>query len=183
MVWVVGKTKEKQLTFEQWYNLLKQYYEEYGNLLVPANYKTLEGNNLHQKISDFRKAYKNNKLTPEQIEKLESIGMVWKIGKSKEEQMTFDEWYELLKQYYEEHGDLLVPSYYETSDEKKIGKNIQNLRKAYKNNKLTPEQITKLESIGMVWNTRDNKIIINYVNTSGIQSLNKNLEDDNKKIK
>lgn len=35
----------------------------------------------------------------------------------------------------------------------------------------------------MVWNARDNKIKINYVNTSGIQSLNKNLEGDNVKKK
>ena len=132
MVWIVGDLKN-----DEWYESLKQYYEEHGDLLVPVDYKTSDGKKIGRKVHNLRTAYKNNKLTPEQIEQLELIGMVWVVGKTKEKQLTFDEWYIQLKQYYEEHGDLLIPGSYINSQGNRLGYRINTLRKAYKNNILT----------------------------------------------
>ena len=71
--------------------------------------------------------------------------------------------YELAKQYYEKHGNLLVPYKYVCEDGKHLGTWITTQRIAYKNrtipkeernntiSPLTDEQVKLLEDIGMVW--------------------------------
>lgn len=36
--------------------------------------------------------------------------------KKKRKQLDFEDWYEIAKKYYEEHGDLLVPRIYEDEE-------------------------------------------------------------------
>ena len=133
----------------QWneaYDRALRYYNEYENLLVPQDYVTKDNFKLGQWISIQRGAYKTGKLTTEQIEKLESIGMVWDVFG-----IQWTEAYNKALEYYYEHKNLLVPIYYITKDNFKLGSWIRNQRTAYKSRKLTTEQIEKLESIGMVW--------------------------------
>ena len=71
--------------------------------------------------------------------------------------------YELAKQYYEKHGNLLVPYKYVCEDGKHLGTWITTQRIAYKNrtipkeernntiSPLTDEQAKLLEDIGMAW--------------------------------
>ena len=73
------------------------------------------------------------------------------------------EMYELAKQYYQKHGNLLVPARYVCKGGTKLGQWIWVQRKAYKNrtiskekraNKFSPltdKQVKLLEEIGMVW--------------------------------
>lgn len=135
--------------WDKMYEYAKLYYETHGNLLVPQSYKTLSGNTLGTWISNQRQAYKNNNLTLEQKEKLDQIGMVWK---TKDNQ--WDSWYALAQDYYEKNGNLQVPNSYVTSSGEKLGQWIGSQRKAYNGkstNKITLEQIKRLENIGMVW--------------------------------
>ena len=65
-----------------------------------------------------------------------------------------DSWnrnYDLAKDYYKEHGNLLIPRSY-IIDNIALGNWIHLQRNYYKKNKLTKEKIDLLESIGMVWN-------------------------------
>ncbi len=83
--------------------------------------------------------------------------------------MTWDDWYKLAEEYYKEHGDLEVPSKYTTKNGEKLGQWISTQRDAYKNRDLSTlgkknnrkplsdEQISKLESIGMIWNVLDSR--------------------------
>ena len=63
--------------------------------------------------------------------------------------------YNLVRKYYEENGDLLVPYKYEVKDEEgsiiKLGAWISTQRKFYKKNKLQDWKIKLLEEIEMVW--------------------------------
>lgn len=62
--------------------------------------------------------------------------------------------YELAKEYYENNDNLLVPVQYVTDDGKKLGRFIDNMRKAYSGTKgysITIDQIRMLDKIGMVW--------------------------------
>ena len=163
---------------EKWklmYELAKQYYQEHGNLLVPARYICEDGMRLGNWIQNQRKAYKNratpkeernnnsSPLTDEQVKLLEDIGMVWSVGKGQNFQLKWMKNYEKAVGYYQEHGNLLVPSSYICEDGTKLGRWIQNQRREYKNrsipkenrkNSLTPltdEQVKLLEEIGMVW--------------------------------
>ena len=157
--------------FNKWYKLAEEYYNERGDLLVSAKYKTKSGEKLGQWISKIRQAYKNGDLSPDKIKKLEVIGMVWDASINKEE--IWNKWYKLAVEYCNEHGNLLVPVYYKTKTGEKLGKWITNTRADYKNSDLSTEQIKKLEAIDMVWNVkkyewdRMYKLAIEYRNEHG----------------
>ena len=77
-------------------------------------------------------------------------------SKTKRKQLDFEDWYEIAKKYYEEHGDLLVPRIYEDEEGHKLGRWIERLRAFYNGNPkikvaLTQMGIVMLEKIGMVW--------------------------------
>ena len=140
---------KNEARWQEMYDLAKKYYEENGSLL------SITDENLRNWIQVQRQAYKGKgtytKLSKQQIEKLESIGMVWDVkGKG------FSDMYELAKRYYEEHGDLLLPDKYEI-DGKKVSNWIKDKRKAYKKGTLTEEQIEQLETIGMIWDVKEYK--------------------------
>jgi hypothetical protein len=73
MVWDVYEAQWKST-----YNLVKKYYENNNNLKMPKNYK-INNVNLYTWILIQRKLYKQNKLSQEKINLLETIGMVWNV--------------------------------------------------------------------------------------------------------
>ena len=82
---------------------------------------------------------------------LESIGMVWDIREN-----AWLQNYQVAKEYFEEHGNLLVSRecvYHGV----KLGRWINGQRNAHNmigRRKLSQERAEKLEAIGMVWNTK-----------------------------
>lgn len=145
-------------SWETLYSCAERYYESNGNLEVPFNYKTPEGYSLGTWIFTQRQVYgnkRNGTLTPDQIKKLEAIGMVW----DNKTDTVWNNRYKAAKRYFEKHGDLMVPASYITEDGIKLGVWISNLRAYRKNcahkNTLTPERIKKLDDIGMVWDGLD----------------------------
>ena len=82
-----------------------------------------------------------------------SIGIEWRINNK----LTWDEWYNLAVDYYKEHGNLRMPSKYEMNGYK-LGNWVSNQKVAKRHpgghRRITPEQIGKLEAIGIEWETR-----------------------------
>ena len=160
--------KKCETNFEKWmkkYKLAESYYNHYGHLNIPPNFKTTNGYeydeesiNLGSWINNQRQAYKGygtHKLTEEQKKLLEKIGMVPDVHS--------DNWqkkYKLAESYYNHYGHLNIPPNFKTTngyeyDEESInlGSWINNQRQAYKGygtHKLTEEQKKLLEKIGMV---------------------------------
>lgn len=89
----------------------------------------------------------------ERREKLESIGFIFDIRAT-----TWMEKYELLKEYWRNHGNCLVPSGVPV-----LGKWVDDQRQRYKKRQsgvkssLTDERLQLLESIGFEWNAFDAK--------------------------
>jgi len=146
------KTKN-EILWDGYYEEALLFFNEYGRLNVPSDYLCKNGTNLSRWIQTQRRYHNEGKLTPEQIEKLSAIGMVWVID---------DPWeigYEHAKQYYEEHANLSVPNSFVCDDGYRLGSWISNQR----NNHNTPkqyhsvsvEQACRLEQIGMVWSPYD----------------------------
>ena len=173
----IGMRFETKNIKEEWnkkYALAKAYYEYYGNLEVPTDFKTTNGYEYDENgialgvwITTQRTAYKGqgtNKITEEQIKLLKQIGMRFETKNIKEE---WNKKYELAKVYYEHHGDLEVPVRFKTVngydyDENGIalGNWIIFQRQAYKGqgtNKITEEQIKLLKQIGMRFETKNIK--------------------------
>ena len=185
MINLMSNTREKQIeqlkqvkkslqsmNEEKWnrkYKLAKIYYENYGNLEVSVNFKTINGYDYDENgialgrwIDVQRQAYKGNtanKITEEQIELLRQIGMRFET-KNKEEE--WNKKYELAKTYFERYRNLEMPQSFKTVngydyDESGIalGLWICTQRQAYKENKMSEERIKLLRQIGMRFETKN----------------------------
>lgn len=136
--------------WEKNYNCAKIYYEENGHLNIPFHYKTSDGIALGLWIRRHRQDEKTQKtkikLTKERKEKLDNIGMIWTTEE------PWDKRYNLVKKYYEEHGDYNIPSDY-TAEGIRLGQWFSMQKKNYSgqggNKELTAEQIKKLDLLGI----------------------------------
>jgi hypothetical protein len=146
--------KLKQVKWNVLFNAAKEYFLLNGDLDVPTIYTTDNGLHLGRWIKTMRLAFIGKgsfQLSDNQVADLESIGMDWKVKKI----FTWDSYYSLAKEYYKEHGNLLIPPSYVTSNDVKLGRWIFKNKQAYrgvpKSGLLTDDQIKKLELIGMQW--------------------------------
>ena len=150
----IGMIWEKPDSWETRYALAKAYYDAHGNLDMPGNYVT-EGIWLGKWLNEQQQIYqgkrKGKKLTADQIEQLNRIGVSWDHKNTN----VWEAHYREAKQYFEEHGDLLVPTDYIEIDGKNLNRWLLIQRKYRSQGKLTQEQIDRLSSIGMVWQFDD----------------------------
>ena len=128
------------------------YYREYGNLLVPNRYKTDDGFALGQWISVRRQKYLDGELTTEQIQQLESIGMVWDAVSAR-----WERGYAESTAYYAENGNLQVPVKYVTPAGVTLGSWLATQRRLYQESKLSTDKVERLEKIGMDWSDRHDR--------------------------
>lgn len=143
-------------TWDMYYASAKQYYQENGNLEVPARYITEEGYALGSWLNNqkaIRKGTIVGKLTEDQIQKLDSIGMIWDSL-----DYFWEQNFRLAKEYYLAHGNLDIPTNFKSKDGKHLGNWILRQRQLYKSNSLTDEQIKKLDSIDMDWMDRVDRV-------------------------
>ena len=130
------------------------YFNMYGSLNVPSDYKTRSGFALGAWLRNMRRAYreKSKNLTSTQIARLETIGMTWEAG----HEARWAEAYLAAKNYFLQQGNLNVPVDYIAPDGIALGKWVARQRTAYQHpekahSRLTPERIHLLEQIGMQW--------------------------------
>ena len=166
-------------TWDMYYASAKQYYKENGNLEVPARYITEEGYALGSWLNNqkaIRKGTIVGKLTEDQIQKLDSIGMIWDSL-----DYFWEQNFSLAKEYYLAHGNLDVPTNFKSKDGKHLGNWVLRQRQLNKTNSLTDEQVNRLDSIGMDWMDRVDRIwengfieAMNYSEEYGNLSVPKN---------
>lgn len=147
MVWKL----EYRFPWEEWVREAEIYYDTYGNLNVPKEY-------VHEKyclgywLIEQRQKFAAGQLFEKQIEDLERYHVRWKVSSPRK----WDEWYKIAKDYYESNGNLKVPAGYKTENGSRLGRWICSQRDCYNERpgkrRLTPEEIEKLNQIGMVWN-------------------------------
>ena len=147
MVWSIFDAK-----WEKAYALAAAYYEENGNLNIPRSYVTAAGERLGVWLANQQWSYPKGKLTEEQIERLNRIGMYW--GNRNDRQ--WNQGYQEAKRYFEAHGDLKVPVNYVSPEGYALGKWVKRQRYTSQNPEksgavLTEERIAKLDAIGMRW--------------------------------
>ena len=145
MVWDIEKMR-----WERQYQAAAEYCWEHGDLDIPAQYETADGLKLGRWLQRMRRDYKNGVLEKEYMERLEAIGITWDIA-----DRQWEEYYGAARCYYQEHGNLRIAPKYTASDGTRLGLWIQRMRKKYKQKKLTGEDVSRLEAIGMIWSTSD----------------------------
>ena len=130
----------------------RKFREQFGNLQVPAKYRTKGGYLLGAWITNARKRRSDGRLTEERIWQLDQLGMTWNVFDVRWEQA-----FALAANYAEKHGNLNIPRNYKTADDKNLGYWLQNQQRAYEQGTLSTDQIKRLESIGMCWGNRNDR--------------------------
>lgn len=151
----------RDLAWERNYAAAKAYYETFGNLNVVARYVTKTGLNLGAWIARLRMLRRNRSqqryLTPERIQALDEIGMVWDVSDH-----LWQQYYGACLTYYHAHGDLDIPAKYLSADGLRLGAWINTIRGAYQGKRtdyrLLPEQIAALDELGMLWDRRSDRL-------------------------
>lgn len=149
--------------WEQNFREAEAYARAHGDLDVPYDYKTESGFALGTWICNLRAtrsgtAKKRRPLREEQIRRLDALGMVWDKGAG----ALWNRSYAAARAYYEQHGDLNVPSRYVTAEGIALGKWITRQRYARQhpersNAQMTPERIRLLDEIGMDWKLKNGR--------------------------
>lgn len=144
-------------TWDHYFVAASTYYAEHGNLKVPLRYKTPGGLSLGDWVQTQRQIRKGKRtfgtLTQQQIERLDSIGMVWETRS----ETAWAKGLKAAKRYHQRYGDLQVPTGYKDDTDFALGNWIRNTRARYRNGGLTQDQIEKLEALGIVWNMVDSR--------------------------
>lgn len=150
MVW----EREHHTPWEEMYVLAQQYFQEYGNLRVPHDYRADDGKNLGLWIKHQRDKYNGaagSELTRDQTERLEAIGMCWRVYGPPS---TWMEWFEEARHFYRRYGHLNVHTRYITPSGRKLGLWVKSQR--YKGREgLEPGQAELLDSVGMNWQVKE----------------------------
>ena len=144
-------------TWDHYFAAASTYYAEHGNLKVPLRYKTPGGLSLGDWVQTQRQIRKGKRtfgtLTQQQIERLDSIGMVWETRS----ETAWAKGVEAARRYRQQYGDLQVPSAYKDADGFALGNWIRNTRSRFGSGGLKESQIRELDALGMVWNNIDAK--------------------------
>ena len=104
------------MTWEDYYELAKKYYEHHGNLEVQAKFKTNNGYEFNENglinLGNWILKQRQNVLSEsERGQKLLQIGM--RFGNK---YLSWEDYYDLAKYYYEHHGNLEIQTRFKTNN-------------------------------------------------------------------
>lgn len=144
MVWSVP-----DLLWARNYSAAKSYYQSHGDLDVPSEYIAQDGTKLGLWISNMRGAAnggnRSYRLTDEQTADLNAIGMIWQTKNDR----AWERGFSYAQEYFDNHGDLRVPTTFVTSDGYRLGGWICCQRGNA--SAMSEERKKRLDEIGMVW--------------------------------
>lgn len=135
-----------EFTWERNYVALLEYYKKHGNLDVPVKYITEDGIKLYGVLRTLKANYRKGKISQKQKVALEIFELDWKT----EDEIRWERGYKNAKEYYEAHGNLMMPYNYVSDDGQILGRWIKVQREKYRKGELSPEQIKKLNLIGFM---------------------------------
>ena len=115
----------------------------HGHLEIPR-----EKAELYEWAMDQRERYKSNKLGTDRTAKLNEAGFIWDV-----KEYQWQKSFAYLLEFNDEHGHCLVPRYFE-QDGFKLGMWVKSQRNSYKAGTLSAEKEALLNSVGFVWDTR-----------------------------
>ena len=143
-------------SWEHYFSEASIYYAEHGDLNIPKRYTTPAGLSLGTWLITQRRVREGQipgQLTQQQIQRLDSIGMVW----GNRNEIAWQRGLESAQKYHDAHGNLMVPGKYTDPEGYPLGQWIIKTRQQRLNDRLKEERIAQLDEIGMVWSVFDVK--------------------------
>ena len=142
-VWDVKATER-----EKWFLYLEEFVKHEGHAYVPQKHKTKDGENLGMWVCNLRG--QKEKLSTENISRLDSLGFVWDANKTDWERGVSH-----FKKYAQVEGNVLVPLRHISNDGFNLGSWVGEQRKH--RSKLTQQQRYKLDSLGFDWTPKQSQ--------------------------
>jgi len=143
-IWMIVNVKPNRLGWDFWYKLTTEYKNEFGNPNAKVSYKTAEGYRLGSWQSHQRT--KKEKLSIDQIRRLEEIGFTWEILEER-----FEKGFQETLFYKKSTGNPNAPLNYKTPEGYRFGKWQSHQRQFYNKGTLSSDRIRQLEEIGFTW--------------------------------
>lgn len=134
-------------SWESYYKELVKYQKINDSIKVSRQYVTESGLWLGKWLTQQRVLYRKQQLSESRIKKLEALGVEWE----KENELRLDRWYQRLQVYYEQHGNVDVPTRYVTEDNHRLGAWCHKIRRIYQEGKLSDEWFEKLSALNFRW--------------------------------
>jgi hypothetical protein len=122
------------------------YKESTGSPNAPAPYRTSEGFRLGNWQSSQRNNYRQGKLSPSRIKRLEDIGFKWEQLEEK-----FENGFQETVLYKEKTGNPNAPDRYKTPEGYTLGTWQRHQMINYSKGMISPDRIKRLEDIGFTW--------------------------------
>ena len=149
--WESRQRVNAEAKWNKYYKYAKEYYKEYGNLLVPIRYITKDGALLGRWIVNQRRIKRGAlnsviQYDVNRIKMLEDIGMVWYAKL----EFSWDDYCNALVAYRKEHGHLYMPKDY-IYGAIPLANWIKLQRTKRNHELLSDEEIAKLDIIGFPW--------------------------------
>jgi len=140
--------------FDYFCDKLKIFMEQY-NKIPSINSPNIEEKTLGRFGVKMRQLQKRGLMSTDKIKKLESIkGWKWAETTEIRKFQTLDEKTVDIKKWAEKHNNKMPTDYSDDPIESRLGRMCNKLRGKYKQDKLTEDEIMKLESIeGWIWSS------------------------------
>ncbi len=135
--------------FESGFQQTIKHKEQYGTPNAPKRYIAPDGFNLGSWQMSKKVAYKKGELSPNIIQRLESIGFTWNPLAD-----AFENGCKQTVKYKEQNGTPNAPIKYISLDKFKLGNWQSDIRTSFKNGRLSPDRIKRLEAIGFKWSLK-----------------------------
>ena len=128
---------------------------------------------LYHWCKNQRRFHKNGTLPKNRTLLLEQAGFTWVTSN-----VTFDERLAQLTAFGEAHGTLHVSQvkYSKNSEEHKLSRWVNEMRRLYNENRLSLDRIEKLNKIGFIWNMEDERFAKNLKKLKRYYSENGNFD-------
>lgn len=136
-------TWKKQKPWDIHFEELVQYFNEYGNVDVPPRYVTEKGTWLGKWINVQKNS--KEKLTDEQIEKLDGLGFIW----MNKHEYVWEKHFLEAREYYVQHGGLeFMSNEYRSESGIKLKAWLCRQKREYISGEMPKNRMKKLEEIG-----------------------------------
>jgi hypothetical protein len=146
MVWKVEDTWDAK------FRLVEEFYKIHGHTKIAGDTVVdgvWIGRWLSEQMARLNGTSKTKKkLSKEQVEKLESVGIRKDVSRA---EVAWEEQYQEAKKYYEICGNLEIKKGTKATNGKDLGIWIATQRRNYQKGNLKEEQVKRLGAIGMIW--------------------------------
>jgi superfamily II DNA or RNA helicase len=165
--------------WERNFQALEKYVTKNGNARVAYDV-VFDGQKIGIWVSNLKSRFKAGKLTAEQIKRIEATHPTWTWTLLDQQ---WEEFFEKLQSYEQEHGNCNVSSKGQTKDERVLYEWVNTQRKRFKQNKLPEARKARLEAIGFSFEPIDPwiesyEVLLAYVTREGTANIPVNHIED-----